>query len=243
MVGLAALGAAPALAADMAVKAPPPPPLPVIFNWTGFYIGANGGGASSHNCWDYVTSRRAGIHRRLPRSFRRRARRANRLPLAKQPVGVRTGSAGRLGRPQQLARQLGVFLPTGFSTRVRTDGIGLFTGQIGWAGWNAALLYFKGGAAVTSNRFAIFDTRPASFWLRQVRAAGAVPSASAWNMPSRRTGRSVPNTTISGWARPTSTSPRITGFTNRINQDVDMFTLRVNYRFGWASPAPVTARY
>ena len=55
MVGLAALGATPALAADMAVKAaPPPPPLPVIFNWTGFYIGANGGGASSHNCWDYA---------------------------------------------------------------------------------------------------------------------------------------------------------------------------------------------
>ena len=59
--------ATPALAADMAVKAaPPPPPLPVIYNWTGFYIGANGGGASSHkpNC-DY---RRADIQRRLPRS-------------------------------------------------------------------------------------------------------------------------------------------------------------------------------
>jgi len=35
--------ATPALAADMAVKAPPPAPLPVIFNWSGFYIGANGG--------------------------------------------------------------------------------------------------------------------------------------------------------------------------------------------------------
>ena len=43
------------------------------------------------------------------------------------------------------------------STRVKTDGIGLFTGQIGWA-WNAALLYVKGGAAVTSNHFDIFDT-------------------------------------------------------------------------------------
>src|SRR6201987_5471495 len=32
-------------AADMAVKAaPPPPPLPV-FSWTGFYVGANIGGA------------------------------------------------------------------------------------------------------------------------------------------------------------------------------------------------------
>ena len=44
-----------------------------------------------------------------------------------------------------------------FSTRTKTDGIGLFTGQIGYA-WNAALLYVKGGAAVTSNRFSILDT-------------------------------------------------------------------------------------
>ena len=44
-----------------------------------------------------------------------------------------------------------------FSTRTKTDGIGLFTGQIGYA-WNAALLYVKGGAAVTSNRYSILTT-------------------------------------------------------------------------------------
>jgi opacity protein-like surface antigen len=36
-------------------------------------------------------------------------------------------------------------------------GIGLFTGQIGYA-WNASLLYVKGGAAVTDNRFSVLDT-------------------------------------------------------------------------------------
>ena len=47
--------------------------------------------------------------------------------------------------------------PPGFiSTRTKTDGIGLFTGQIGYA-WNQALFYVKGGAAVTSNRFSILD--------------------------------------------------------------------------------------
>ena len=55
-VGLVALVgmAAPASAADMAVKAPPPAPLPVIYDWTGFYIGANGGWGQSRNCWDFV---------------------------------------------------------------------------------------------------------------------------------------------------------------------------------------------
>src|ERR1700755_1092417 len=53
-VGLAALGiAAPALAADLApYPKAPPAPLPVIYNWSGFYIGANGGGGWSHKCWD-----------------------------------------------------------------------------------------------------------------------------------------------------------------------------------------------
>ena len=36
--------------ADLAVKAPPPPPVPV-FSWTGFYIGANIGGAWANNNW------------------------------------------------------------------------------------------------------------------------------------------------------------------------------------------------
>ena len=42
-IALLALGVAPAMAADMPVKAmPAAPPVPT---WTGFYIGVNGGGA------------------------------------------------------------------------------------------------------------------------------------------------------------------------------------------------------
>src|SRR5215470_10209854 len=58
IIGLAALGAAGnASAADMAVKAPPPAPLPVIYNWSGFYIGGNGGWGTSHKCWDVTNFR------------------------------------------------------------------------------------------------------------------------------------------------------------------------------------------
>ena len=39
-----ALTSGSALAADMAVKAPPPPPLPPPFSWTGSYIGGEVGG-------------------------------------------------------------------------------------------------------------------------------------------------------------------------------------------------------
>ena len=37
-------------------------------------------------------------------------------------------------------------------TTVRGSGIGSFTGQIGYA-WNIALLYVKGGAAVTDDKY------------------------------------------------------------------------------------------
>src|SRR5207344_703401 len=43
------------------------------------------------------------------------------------------------------------------STRTSTDGIGLFTGQVGYA-WNASLFYVQGGAAVTSNLFSVLTT-------------------------------------------------------------------------------------
>ena len=44
-----ALGTVAAGAADLPVRAPPPPP--PVFNWTGFYGGANIGGAWAHNDW------------------------------------------------------------------------------------------------------------------------------------------------------------------------------------------------
>ena len=57
-VAVALVGmAAPALAADLAArpytKAPPPYVAP-IYDWTGFYIGGNGGWGQSHNCVDFL---------------------------------------------------------------------------------------------------------------------------------------------------------------------------------------------
>jgi outer membrane immunogenic protein len=37
-------------------------------------------------------------------------------------------------------------------------------------------------------------------------------------------------------------NPIVAGALNRVSEDVDMVTLRINYRFGWGVP-PVAARY
>jgi len=93
--------AAPALAADMAVKAAPPPVVAPIYSWAGFYIGGNGGWGSSHKCWDVtnfpgatvVPAFREGCHDATGGT----ARWSDRIPLAGQQLGVRSGSAGQLG--------------------------------------------------------------------------------------------------------------------------------------------------
>jgi hypothetical protein len=48
--------AAPAFAADMPYKAPPPAPyVAPIYDWTGFYIGGNGGWGQSRGVWISLT--------------------------------------------------------------------------------------------------------------------------------------------------------------------------------------------
>lgn len=243
-VGLLAISAiSPASAADMAVKAPPPAPLPVIYNWSGFYIGANGGWGQSHNCWDFVFL--AG-------------------PVFSDGCRDRSGGliGGQIGYRWQSNQfvfgleaqgdwadlsntRISLFNPS-LSTRVKTDGIGLFTGQIGWA-WNAALLYVKGGAAVTDNRFDILDT-PTGFGLASVSATrwgGTLGVGFEYGFaPNWSVGAEYDHLWM-GTANNsfTAVDPRLVGILNdRIRQDVDMFTLRINYRFGGYA-APVTARY
>ncbi len=133
-----------------------------------------------------------------------------------------------------------LFDPT-FTLGTKTDGIGLFTGQLGYA-WNNVLLYVKGGAAVTSNRYDISTT------------LGGIGLASA---SSTRWGGTVgvgfeygftPNWSIGaeydhlfmGDANNSFSvgNPIVAGALNRISQDVDMVTLRINYRFGgYGAPA------
>src|SRR5712671_4610315 len=63
-VGLVALGmAAPASAADLAARpyTKAPPMVAAIYDWSGFYIGANGGWGSSRNCWNDAVDGATGV--------------------------------------------------------------------------------------------------------------------------------------------------------------------------------------
>jgi outer membrane immunogenic protein len=243
IIGLTALGfAAPAMAADMAVKAPPPAPLPVIYNWSGFYIGGNGGWGEAHNCWDFITVAGVDIS-----------------------DGCRNISGGLLGGQLGYRWQTGQFvfgleaqgdwadlrgtrvslINPAFSEQTKVDGLGLFTGQVGYA-WNAALLYVKGGGAVTGTNYNILTTlgnlgvasASATRWGGTIGAGFEYGFAPNWSAGLEYDHLFMGNANNSF----SVVNPIIAGALNHIGQDVDMVTVRVNYRFNWGSP-PVAARY
>ena len=143
---LVALGAtAPAFAADLAARpyTKAPPMMMAAYDWSGFYIGLNGGGATSHNCWSFGGASE-GCH---------------------DATGGTVG--GQIGyRWQQGPVVFGVEAQGNwadfkgdnasllFATRNQTkiDAFGLFTGQVGYS-FNNVLLYVKGGAAVTDDKY------------------------------------------------------------------------------------------
>jgi len=244
-VGLASLGmVGSAPAADMAVKAPPPAPLPIIYNWSGFYIGANGGWGDSHSCVDLFNA--AGTDFVTGCRDRSGGLIGGQIGYRWQTNQFVFGLEAQGDWADLSSSRVSVFNPA-LSTNVKTDGIGLFTGQIGWAAWNAALFYLKGGAAVTSNSLTISDTvtgtglvtSSATRWGGTLGVGFEYGFSPNWSFGVEYDHLWMGNSNNSF----TATDPRLVGFlNNRISQDVDMITLRVNYRFGGYG-APVTARY
>jgi outer membrane immunogenic protein len=258
-VGLSIMVAGATSAADMPVKAQPPAPVE-IFTWTGFYIGANGGGAWSRKCWDTVPF---DIDLRVIPAF-----------TVAGPEGCHTASGatagGQIGyRWQKAAWILGIeaqgnwanltgsnpstlafFAATNFANRTKIDAIGLFTGQLGYS-WNSFLLYVKGGAAVTRDEydtflFAPLAPLPAGFvafrgsetrWGGVVSVGGEYAFNRNWSFALEYDHLFMGDSTVRLTVDPFFIAQL--NHNERIHQDVDMFTARINYRIG----GPVVAKY
>ena len=243
-VSLAALGSAPAFAADLAArhvytKAPAIAP---IYNWAGFYIGINAGGGSSRNCW--TTTAVAGLGAVVPTSEGCHDATG---ALAGGQIGYRwqvTNWVFGLEAQGDWANLKGsntsspaAFFPMVNQTKI--DAIGLFTGQIGYA-WNNVLWYAKGGAAVTHDKYNgilggfVVDQASETRWGGAVGTGVEIGFAPGWSvgveydhlfMGSRSLNFTVPGGVFFR--------------TDTVKQDVDMGTVRVNYTFG----GPVVAKY
>ncbi|MGY4288671.1 hypothetical protein ACVWXO_007891 [Bradyrhizobium sp. LM2.7] len=137
-------------AADLAARpyTKAPPMIAALYDWSGFYIGANGGYGSSRKCWDQTVGFAPGVAEGCHDATG---------AVAGGQIGYRwqTGAfVFGLEAQGDWADLSGQNASTvfGVANRTRVDAFGLFTGQVGYA-WNNALLYVKGGGAVTRDRY------------------------------------------------------------------------------------------
>jgi outer membrane immunogenic protein len=242
-VVLVALGmAAPASAADLAARPyakAPPPMVAAYYDWSGFYIGANGGWGSSRKCWDATTAGGVflvaeGCHDATG-------------GVAGGQIGYRWqagtwvfGLEGQGDWADLRGSNISVAFPA-FRNTSKIDAFGLFTGQVGVA-WNNVLLYVKGGGAVTGDRFAVNTTIGnvlAATASDQTRWGGAVGAGLEFGFaPGWSAGVEYDHLFMQDKTT-TFTTPAGAFFTDRIRQDVDLVTARINYRWG----GPLVGRY
>jgi outer membrane immunogenic protein len=235
--------AAPAAAADLAARPytkAPPAPIALVYDWSGFYIGANGGWGSSRKCWDFVTPGGAfvgaeGCHDATGGT-------------AGGQIGYRwQASSWVFGLEAQgnwadfRGSNVSLLFP-GARNDSRIDAFGLFTGQVGWAA-NNVLFYIKGGAAVTADRFRAFDVPTGvvvgtagddTRWGGVVGVGLEYGFAPNWSAAIEYDHLFMQDRTVSF-----NTPAGVFFGTDRIRQDVDLVTVRVNYRWG----GPVIAKY
>jgi outer membrane immunogenic protein len=245
VVGLLALGAAaPASAADLPAKVytKAPAMVAVVYDWSGFYVGVNGGGGWSRKCWNNTNSIVFGV---IP-VFGEGCSDASGA-LAGGQVGYRWQSANWVfgvegqGDWADLRGSTTSLLFPGVTDRSKIDGIGLLTGQVGYA-WNNVLWYVKGGAAVTDNKYTsaftatgvVFNQTTEARWGGTIGTGIEFSFAPNWSVGFEYDHLFMGNRSVTFPA----TAIAVTRSDN-IRQDVDMGTIRVNYRFG----GPVIAKY
>ncbi|MHC2173934.1 outer membrane immunogenic protein [Bradyrhizobium diazoefficiens] len=159
-IGAVALSlSAPASAADLAARPytkAPPPMVAAIYDWSGFYIGINGGGGSAHKCWDFVTPVTGvligeGCHNATGGTV------GGQVGYRWQSANWVFGLEGQGNWADFSGDNVSTtFIGTGLRDRSKINAFGLFTGQVGYA-WNNVLFYVKGGGAVVSDRYRGYD--------------------------------------------------------------------------------------
>jgi len=250
LLGAVALVAltAPVAAADLAarpyIKAPAM--IAAVYDWSGFYVGANGGWGSSRKCWDattpagvFVTSE--GCHDATG-------------GVAGGQIGYRWQASNWVfgleaqGNWADLKGRNRSLVSPFVDNQSKINSFGLFTGQVGYAA-NNVLFYAKGGAAVVSDRFTTFNTGTdvaISLTTNDTRWGGVAGVGLEYGFaPNWSAAVEYDHLFIQDRGYAILNNGLCCGVAGtvqdnvRVKQDVDLVTVRVNYRWG----GPVIAKY
>jgi len=227
-------------AADLAARpyTKAPPMVAAVYDWSGFYVGANGGGGWVHDCRNNVTN-------------------ALFLGCYDASGAVAGGQIGYRWQAQQWVFGLeaqGNWADINGSTqnlgnvnnslRTNIDAFGLFAGQVGYA-WDNVLLYAKGGAAVVDQRFDFvtnatgdiaattgFGTR----WGGVIGAGIEIGFGGNWSVGFEYDHIFLDRHDMT-FVNPATGLPLASTYNG--GGDVDIATVRLNYKFG----GPIVAKY
>ena len=238
LAALAGLSASTAMAADLSApvytKAPPPP---AIYNWTGFYIGGQGGMGEGHTKEQFAlatTQSNQGISGGMAGVTA-----GYNWQFGATVVGVEadwdwTDIKGSAACPNAL-----------FTCFSKLDDVATFRGRFGWAANGPVLLYVTGGAAYANAHNGALN------------AAGNPGTGATGVFNSDRWGWAagagleygfLPNWSAKveymhyGFLNYTAPSGSLSGTSSAtLSHDIDTIKFGVNYHFNWGTP--VVAKY
>src|SRR5580698_5180779 len=223
-IAVLALSAGSALSADLPARTytKAPPMVAPVYDWSGFYLGINGGGGSSHTCWDDVVAAGSipqGCHNSTGGTA------GGQIGYRWQTMDWVFGLEGQ-GNWADFSGSnvtpIGGNPFGGVTDRTRIDAFGLITGQIGYA-WNNVLVYVKGGAAVVDDKYDAFTpgvpfaSTTQTRWGATVGAGLEVGFARNWSVGVEYNHIFLDNSNVGL----TAVGGGLAG-TVRVNQDVDM---------------------
>jgi len=231
-VSALALSAATASAADLAARPyTKAPPLPVGYDWSGFYIGVNGGYGWGHDCFsDATTGLGDGCH-------------GSDGAIAGGQVGWRTQTGWLVwgvdmqgGWADLKGSNLSGGINAGTTFSSKTNGLASFAMTAGYA-MNNVLLYARGGAGWASNTFSSSVAGVTLASQYEGRWGGLLGAGLEYGITPNWTVGVEYNHYFLGSVNDAIGGVALTS--EHVSQSLDTVTARINYKFG----GPIVARY
>ena len=240
------------LAADMAVrpyytKAPPVVAVAQIYDWSGLYLGVNAGAAWSSNCWSVDDPFPSGCHNANG------ATAGGQLGYRWQAANWVFGVEGQGNWADLSGSNVSTYVNAmGATNHTKIDSFALLTAQVGYS-FNNVLLYVKGGGAMVNSKYD-YTSKPGDWygnfygsvsesrWNPTVGAGAEFAFAPNWSVGAEynHVFMSSADQTLSCTGTYSGGYP--CGFATdamHVKQDVDMASVRLNYRFG----GPTVVKY
>jgi outer membrane immunogenic protein len=232
LAALPVVMSAPVSAADLPQRAPVAPVVPVVYahSWTGFYIGGHIGGAWSDRCLTVTTF--VGEACNDTSGWLGGGQVGFNIQSGQFVFGAEfSGSWSDIGGGNSTGT-----LPGGWWFNSDGKTLLMLTGRVGYA-FDRVLIYVTGGGAWARNSANLFNGVVVTSvdFDRQGWTIGAgfeYAFSSNWSLAGQYNFIDLGSKDV--------VFPAL-GVAGSVSQDVNMATLRLNYRFGWG--APVTARY